>query len=487
MARATEWPGAEVGCHPVARWRLRPWRVGVRVSAVAAGAGRLGARVMVTIRGGLMPHSGLYPGKGGRRGGREILSGSLTGARGGFRLATVVTVQGDLLDLILIGLVIAFAISGYRQGFIIGAFSFLGFVGGAVLGVFIAPPIAHAIVEGPTEQALLAIVVVFLSATIGQFASSTLGAIVRSHVTWEPARVVDSLGGTLASALSVLVIAWLIGTLLVSAPFKPIVQQINGSLVLRTVDQMMPSAAKNWQGAFRDFVNTSEFPQVFSDIGAGRFVEVPPPDRSVLRGAQLARARRAIVKVQGNAPACRKRIEGTGFVYAGHRVMTNAHVVAGVKEELRVIDHTGRRHNARVVLFNPARDVAVLYVPTLQAPILKFDFTARSKDDAIIAGFPKDKGFTARPARIRVRQTATAPDIYHRREVEREVYAIRGVVQPGNSGGPLLTPTGEVYGVIFAAATDREDTGYALTAKEVAPDAEAGRTAVAKVDTQECD
>ena len=140
-----------------------------------------------------------------------------------------------------------------------------------------------------------------------------------------------------------------------------------------------------------------------------------------------------------------------------------------------------------MVLFNPARDIAVLYVPTLQAPILKFDYTAESQDDAIIAGFPKDKGFTARPARIRVQQPATAPDIYHRQEVEREVYAIRGVVQPGNSGGPLLTPTGQVYGVIFAAATDQEDTGYALTAKEVAPDAEAGRTATARVDTQECD
>ncbi|MEV5412483.1 MarP family serine protease [Thermopolyspora sp. NPDC052614] len=396
--------------------------------------------------------------------------------------------QGDLLDLILIGLVIAFAISGYRQGFIIGAFSFLGFVGGAVLGVFIAPPIARAVVSGSTEQALLAIVIVFLTATIGQFASSTLGAVVRSHVTWQPASIVDSLGGTLASALSVLVIAWLIGNLLVAAPIKLIVQQINGSLVLKTVDQAIPDAAKNWQGFFRDFINTSEFPQVFSDIGGGRIVDVSPPDQSVLEGnAQIARARRAIVKVQGNAPACRKRIEGTGFVYSNRRVMTNAHVVAGVTEELRVTDSEGRQHDARVVLFNPARDIAVLFVPTLVAPTLKFDYTAESQDDAIIAGFPKDKGFTALPARIRVRQPATAPDIYHQREVEREVYAIRGLVQPGNSGGPLLTPSGQVYGVIFAAATDQEDTGYALTAKEVAPDAEAGSAAVARVGTQDCD
>jgi Trypsin-like serine proteases, typically periplasmic, contain C-terminal PDZ domain len=396
-------------------------------------------------------------------------------------------VRGDLLDLILLGLVVAFAVSGYRQGFIIGAFSFLGFVGGAVLGVFIAPPMAHTVVSGSTERALLAIVIVFLSATVGQFASSTLGAVVRSHVTWEPARLVDSLGGTLASGLSVLVIAWLMGTLLVAVPVQILSQQVNDSVLLKTVDQAMPSSAKNWQGAFRDFINTSEFPQVFSDIGGGKFVDVPEPDASVLKGPELVRARRAIVKVEGNAPACRKRIEGSGFVYSIHRVMTNAHVVAGVTEELRVTDADGRLHNARVVLYNPDRDIAVLYVPDLEAPRLRFDFTAESQDDAIIAGFPKDQGFTARPARIRVQQSAHAPDIYHRHEVERQVYAVRGLVQPGNSGGPLLTPKGQVFGVIFAAATDKPDTGYALTAKEVASDADAGSAAVARVDTQDCD
>jgi S1-C subfamily serine protease len=310
---------------------------------------------------------------------------------------------------------------------------------------------------------------------------------VRSHVTWEPARVVDSVGGTFASALSVLVIAWLIGTLLVAAPFAPLAQQVNGSLVLKAVDGAMPDAAKTWQGAFRDFVNTSEFPQVFSDIGGGQIVDVPPPDASVLKGAELSRARRAIVKVQGNAPACRKQIEGSGFVYSLHRVMTNAHVVAGVTQDLRVTDADGRLHEARVVLYNPDRDIAILYVPDLEAPTLKFDLTAKSQDDAIIAGFPKDMGFTARPARIRLKQPARAPDIYHRHEVEREVYAVRGVVQPGNSGGPLLTTRGEVYGVIFAAATDQPDTGYALTAQEVSPDADAGSAAVARMDTQDCD
>ncbi|GGK98626.1 MarP family serine protease [Sphaerisporangium melleum] len=395
--------------------------------------------------------------------------------------------SGDLLDFILIVLVIAFAVSGYRQGFIIGAFSFLGFVGGGVLGVLIAPPIAHAVVSASTEQALLAIVIVFLGAVIGQFASSTIGAVVRSHVTWEPARTVDALGGTFTSALSVLIIAWLIGSLLSVAPFPWLSQQTNGSLLLRTVDQAMPEKAKEWQLSFKEFVDNSEFPQVFNAIGGGQFVEVPPPDASVVRGPQLQRARRAIVKVQGTAPACRKRIEGTGFVFAPHRIMTNAHVVAGVTQDLRVTDENRAGHDAQVVLYNPERDIAVLYVPDLDVTPLKFDYTAEGKDDAIIAGFPKGKGFTIKPARIRVKQNAKASDIYARKTVTREVYAIRGLVQPGNSGGPLLTPTGQVYGVIFAAATDQPDTGYALTASEVRPDADDGSAAVARVDTQDCD
>ncbi|WP_184978526.1 MarP family serine protease [Sphaerisporangium rubeum] len=395
--------------------------------------------------------------------------------------------SGDLLDIILIVLVIAFAVSGYRQGFIIGAFSFLGFVGGGFLGVLIAPPIAHAVVSQATEQALLAIVIVFLTAVIGQFAFSTIGAVVRSHVTWEPARTVDALGGTFTSALSVLVIAWLIGSLLSVAPFPWLRQQTNGSLLLQTVDSAMPDTAKDWRLSFKKFVDTSEFPQVFNAIGGGQFVDVPPPDASVVKSPQLQRARRAIVKVQGTAPACRKRIEGTGFVYAPHRVMTNAHVVAGVTQDLRVTDENRVGHDARVVHYNPDRDIAILYVPDLDVGPLKFDYTADGQDDAIIAGFPKGKGFTIKPARIRLKQNAKAADIYSRKTVTREVYSIRGLVQPGNSGGPLLTTNGQVYGVIFAAATDQPETGFALTAAEVSPDADEGSAAVARVDTQDCD
>ncbi|GGK80359.1 MarP family serine protease [Planomonospora sp. ID91781] len=397
--------------------------------------------------------------------------------------------NGDLLDLVLIALMVAFAVSGYRQGFIIGAMSFVGFVGGLLLGVFIAPPIAGAVVDGDTEQALLAIVIVFLTAIIGQFASSTIGAVIRSHVTWEPAKVVDAVGGTFASALAVLIGTWFIGSLVASSQFTMISEQVHKSLLLGTVDDAMPQAAKDIQDPIKDFIDKSGFPKVFDGIGGGRLVEVAPPDQGVLKGnPRLERARRSIVKVQGVASSCRKHIEGTGFVYAQNKIMTNAHVVAGVDQDLQIIDHRGDSRPARVVLYNPDRDIAVLHVPGLDLPILRFYAgEVETGDDAIIAGFPHGQGFTPNEARIRVRHKAKGTDIYERNSVVRDVYAIRGLVRQGNSGGPLLTPDGRVYGVVFAAALDQQETGYVLTAGEVAPDAEDGSRLLNRVDTQECD
>ncbi|MBG0827255.1 MarP family serine protease [Planomonospora sp. ID67723] len=395
--------------------------------------------------------------------------------------------SGDLLDLILIALMVAFAVSGYRQGFIIGAMSFVGFVGGVLLGVFIAPPIAEAVIDGNTERALLAIVIVFLTAIISQFASSTIGAVVRSHVTWEPAKVVDAVGGTFASALAVLIVAWFIGSLFVSSPFTLISEQVNRSLLLGAVDQAIPQAAKDIQKPIKNFIDTSGFPQVFENIGSAQFVDVPPPDRSTSKTPQLERARRGIVKVQGVATSCRRHIEGTGFVYAQNKIMTNAHVVAGVNQDLEVVDYRNNVHPAKVVLYNPDRDIAILHVSGLDLPILRFDGTAKKGDDAIVAGFPHGEGYTLDPSRIRIRQRAVGSDIYESKTVNRDVYSIRGRVRPGNSGGPLLTPDGRVYGVVFAAALDQRETGYVLTAGEVAPDAEDGSRLFNRVDTQQCD
>ena len=390
---------------------------------------------------------------------------------------------GDLLDLILIALAAAFAVAGYRQGFIIGVLSFVGFLGGAAVGAVFSPTIARALVSGPARQALVAIVVVFIAAMIGQLVASLAGAAVRSRVTWRPVAFVDAVGGAVVSVLSVLLIAWLIGSAVANAPFPAVAGQVSGSVVLRGVDRIMPPTAHVMFSDFRRLLASGPYTQVFGALGAEGALTVPPPDPAVLNAAGVQRARPSVVKIVGVAPSCSRTLEGSGFVFAPQHVLTNAHVVAGVRGGVTVAGH---RHG-KVVLYDPERDIAVIYVPGLRAPPLAFASPPNRGDSAIVAGYPLNEQFTVVPARIGSEQSANSPDIYQAHTVTRDIYAVRAVVRPGNSGGPLLAPSGDVDGMVFAAAVDVSDTGYALTAGEVASDVSAGRAATAPVSTQSCD
>ncbi len=395
--------------------------------------------------------------------------------------------SGDLLDLILIALAAAFAVAGYRQGFIVGILSFAGFLGGAAVGASFAPALARSLVQGSAQQALVAIVAVFVAAMIGQLLASAIGAAVRSRVHWRPATLIDSVAGAAVSVISVLLIAWLIGSAVVNAPFAVVTAQVQRSAVLHAVDGVMPPAARTMFSDFRSLLASGPYVQVFGALGAEPALTVAPPNPAVLASAGLARSQNSIVKVMGIAPTCERRIEGSGFVISPQHILTNAHVVAGVTENQTVTTRLGARFRATVVFFDPERDLAVLYVPGLTARTLSFAGPANLGDEAIVAGYPRDHSFTVVPARVGDDQLAQAPDIYQSKEVTRQIYSIRADVQPGNSGGPLLAPDGQVDGVVFAAAVGVKDTGYALTASEVKGDARAAANAVAPVSTQACD
>lgn len=396
---------------------------------------------------------------------------------------------GDLLDLILLVLVAAFAVSGYRQGFVISVLSFAGFVLGGALGATFGPAIARAVSHSMSGQAVAAIVVLIVAAALGMALGSSIGVAIRRRVTWRPVAQVDAAGGAVAGGLSVLLIAWVVGSAVAysSLPtiFPVVSRQVNNSALLRGVDKVMPAAAYGMFSDFRSLLESGPYAQVFGSLGAEIPPAVGPPDNAVLSSAGLAAARPSIVKVMGIAPSCSEQIEGSGFVYSPDHVLTNAHVVAGV-----VGPHVYIGQNAlyaRVVLYDPQRDIAVLYVPGLSLPALSFAPQASVGASAIVAGYPLNGPFTARAARIGSSEDASGPDIYQNAQVTRQIYAIRALVQPGNSGGPLLTPGGSVYGVVFAAATSVPDTGYALTASEVSGDASAGANATAGVSTQGCD
>jgi len=391
----------------------------------------------------------------------------------------------SVLDLILLVAMVSFAAAGYRQGFIVGALSFAGFLAGGTVGIVLAPRVVDAVEPG-LGQALLAIAVVLGLATIGQLVASAVGGWLRELVVWHPARLVDATAGAALGVVSLLIVSWFVGSAVASASIPTLTTQVKQSRILAAVAGVMPARANTVYRELSRVLDKNGFPQVFAPFVDERIVAVPPPDPAVLRSRAVSTARGGIVKVLGAAEACSRQIEGTGFVYAPERVMTNAHVVAGVRRPVVLVGGDGRDVPGRVVVFDPERDVAVLYVPGLRARQLDFDETGKPRDPAVVAGFPRDGPFRADAARIRAEIRARGPDIYDRGQVVREVFSLYARVEPGNSGGPLLSPAGDVYGVIFAKSLEDSSTGYALTADEVAGDAAAGRARTGRVSTGAC-
>jgi S1-C subfamily serine protease len=398
-------------------------------------------------------------------------------------------VPGDLLDLILIAVIAAFAVAGYRQGFIIGVLSLVGFVAGIAVGAYIAPGLSRALAASASWRAFLAILAVFLTAVIGMLIASGIGVAVRSRLNGRQVTIADSLGGAIVNVIAVVIVAWIIGSFVGNSPqFPAVSRQVSNSAVLRTVDKVLPSSALYLPmfPQLRNLISNGLYSQVFDAIGAQSGIGLTAPSQAVLSSPAIPRAERSIVKVTGMATTCSLTIEGSGFVISPGHVLTNAHVVAGVNSDLTVSSAGGAQHPARVVLYDPETDVAVLDVPGLSAPALQFAGPPPNDTDGVVAGYPLSGPFTTVAATVGLPFEATGPDIYSTSSVTRQIYPIRASIKPGNSGGPLLSTTGQVYGVVFAASTNNLDTGYALTYNQVASDVQHGRSATSSVGTGAC-
>jgi S1-C subfamily serine protease len=396
----------------------------------------------------------------------------------------------NVLDVVLLLAAVWFAVIGYRQGFVVGVMSVIGFLGGGLAAVYLLPVIWGGVTGNATPgtvAVVAAVVMIIVCASVGQAFTTHLGNKARAHISWSPARAIDAAGGALVNVLAMLMVAWLIGSALATTSLPTLGREVRSSKVLLGVARIVPPQADTWFANFSSTLAQNGLPQVFTPFASEPINDVPAPDPALTSSITVSQAKQSIVKVVGTAPSCSKVLEGSGFVFAPHRVMTNAHVVGGVSEPTVQIGGQGKLYDAKVVLYDWQRDIAVLDVPSLNAPALSFAQTeAQTRDDAIVAGFPENGGFDVRAARVRGQIQANGPDIYHRGTVQRGVYSLFTLIRQGNSGGPLLTPTGQVYGVVFAKSLDDAQTGYALTAKEVAPDVSAGLAASQQADTQGC-
>ncbi|MFJ5777415.1 MarP family serine protease [Streptomyces sp. NPDC093094] len=389
----------------------------------------------------------------------------------------------DLLDILLLLAILVYAGAGYRRGLVAGCVSLAGFVGGAVVGVWVLPWVMELVTPGTTAATVTAVCTVLLPAVVGHELAGRLALRLRRELDRGPLRVADGIGGAVANSVAVLIVAWVAASVLAASSSPLLTGAIRDSRLLGTVQEAMPDTTPSWFSRATAALTEAGFPQVFNPFENESTAEVAQPSGDNVTPAATAAARRSTVKIEG-AVGTQGR-EGSGFVYAPEHVMTNAHVVAGIDEPEVRVGGVGEPYEARVVLFDADKDVAVLYVPGLRAPVLRFDDEAGRGDAAVVAGYPQDGGLDLQAATVASRLHATGQNIYSDEAVTREIYSIRSTVRPGNSGGPLLTTEGRVFGVVFARSTSDAETGYVLTAAEVAPEARRAADATARVDTGE--
>jgi S1-C subfamily serine protease len=388
----------------------------------------------------------------------------------------------NLLDWLLVVLVLAYALSGYWQGFITGAFATGGLLLGGLFGIWLAP-VALGNADPSLMVSLGALFIVILCASLGQAVLQYAGAQLRDKITWQPARAVDAVGGAALSALAVLLVAWALGLAISGSRINGVTPLVRDSTVLAHVNQVLPQSASGALQTFNDVVGTSFFPRYLEPFAPERIVEVGPGPRRLLHDPDVVRASRSVFKIRGTND-CGRGVEGSGFLYADDRVMTNAHVVAGVDDPEVVLGDESVP--AEVVYYNPDVDVAILALDSGNLPTLGFDRNAGPDDGVAILGYPEDGPYDVEPGRIRSEQRLRSPNIYGDGAVIRDVYSLRGLIRPGNSGGPILSSGGDVVGMVFAASVTDHDTGYALTTSQISAGAAAGIASSAEVSTGDC-
>ena len=388
----------------------------------------------------------------------------------------------DWVDLLIIGLMLLAAVHGLRLGALVQLLTFGGFWIGMVLGtlVWVPPAGLH-----PQHRCagVVTVALVLLTASGLGFAGRVLGTWSNVSLRRHHLGRVDSAFGVLVAVVAVLLSAWLVASV-ISSPnsrFTWLSSAVARSDILHSIDEVLPQVPSVFTD-LQNFLSARGFPQVFTTLTPPSTGTVATPTNAATR-ALADPAIFSTVKILG--AACGNEQEGSGFVVGHGLVATNAHVVAGESSPQVVLGGTAYR--ATTVLFDPSFDLAILRTSAPLGPVLAIDPNdiARGTQAAIL-GYPEDGPLTIDPAGVTAEVNAVGRDIYNQGTVTRGVYALDADVRPGNSGGPLMGPGGQVIGVVFSRSTVYPNVGYALTSPGVLTRVQAAESHEAPVSTGKC-
>ena len=355
------------------------------------------------------------------------------------------------LDWLIIGFVALMALWGYGQGLIISGLSLAGFTVGAFAGSRLAPLLLDQGSHSPYAPLFSLITALMLGGLVA-IVFEAVGVGLRRRASCFPgADVVDSIGGAALVAMLGLALVWITGAVALQTPgARQFRKDIQRSAILRQLNEVLPPSGPILNALAR----VDPFPRI-----SGPEADVPPPNRRILRDADVKGARDSVVRVLG--VACGLAVQGSGWVAAPEIVVTNAHVVAG-EDDTTVKRDGGDELDAQAIAFDSHNDVAVLRVPGLEAPALKLRMSGEVGEQVAILGYPKNGPYRAEPGRLGATRTVISQDAYGNGPVQRRMTSLRGRIRSGNSGGPAVDETGGVVATVFAATTSGTQGGFGV-------------------------
>ena len=346
------------------------------------------------------------------------------------------------LDWIIVAFSAVLAWVGYRQGFIVGVLSFAGFALGAFLGTRIAPLVLPHGSASPYAPAF-GLFGALLAGAILASGLEGVGVRLRKFLLLPGLSLVDGVLGALLSVAVALGVAWIIGAVVVQLPGqRGLREDVQRSAILGALNKALPPSGPILNALAR----LDPLPSI-----AGPAPNVAPPSSALVSKPGVIAASRSVVRILGTA--CGLAIEGSGWVAAPGEVITNAHVVAGEHDTTVEVGGCSPNMPAIPIAFNPAKDIAVLRVPGLRLTPLRFASETSEGTAGAILGYPENGPFAVVPGRIGRTQQVISQNAYGEGPVTRLLTPLRGLVRPGNSGGPLVNANGRVLTTVFASTT----------------------------------
>ena len=393
----------------------------------------------------------------------------------------------NFIDIFIAAAFLIFGWIGFRRGILRTILSIIGLIVGGAAGAIATPSIQSLISNNAFGfKPTIGLTSIILGASLGMFLFGILGSFLRVVLLPFPfMKTIDSLIGF---GLAIVAVASISSTLSSAAqviPNKTVNNLFSQSQLISQIDQYLPERFKDAAQKIQNVITDSPLPEVFKSLVESRITPTQL-ESDVAIPEIVTKSVASTVRIDGIAESCSAAMVGTGFIVSPERVITNAHVVAGVKEPVITLFNSQTQLGGRVIAIDRKKDIAIIFVPGLTGEKLTFIGPVTPNEIGFVVGYPNGGNLRTMPVSVTSEFESIGTDIDGNGETRREVIVFGGDVKPGNSGGPLLNDQGQVLGVVFAADAENKNTGYALAPSEVAKLVSETSSVMQEIDSGEC-